>query len=499
MSTVIVCPSCNTKYKSADSLAGRTVRCHKCGHRFQMPQLASVGASSAESSLEQVACGASRPASPNVPHREGSALPPRPVVPVDGSVITSDEGGQAAVGLPIFRAEARRRSAEKSRMRVREILFSFRGRIPRWTFWAIVLSNIALLTLDGFIGYLCDTPDLPGGKLTQLLLVLVLFTHLFYLGPWVGLATMVKRFHDMDISGVMVLIGFVPFIGQLILPLWLGIGLGVNGPNRYGPGPLISVRARRPGHKSGKSRRQAGSVDWDPGTDNLSAFATGPHEVQNANEVGADRTDRLGPPPLATARSVRVVAEPDGDPNASQEVKRHQPVRARRRVALRYIAVASAAILVVVLGIVVIVTTRGPDKSTPHGTMIGHWQEIASRAEAENPNYKGSVSGAIAHHLYVSRYSSWTVEEGTEPVKVSYRVLEQSSSGFWLDMCVSTRDGSKIYSRVTFSSDKKRMYVSTKIDLSRTLPGDIASIAGQQIGSTSLTMVYRRVDDKASP
>lgn len=51
-----------------------------------------------------------------------------------------------------------------------------------------------------------------------------------------GLAVQVRRFHDQDKSGWFILLGFIPYIGGLILFVFMCLE-GTRGPNRFGPDP----------------------------------------------------------------------------------------------------------------------------------------------------------------------------------------------------------------------------------------------------------------------
>jgi uncharacterized membrane protein YhaH (DUF805 family) len=51
-----------------------------------------------------------------------------------------------------------------------------------------------------------------------------------------SLAVQVRRFHDQDKSGWFVLIGFIPFVGSLIVFVFMCLA-GTDGPNRFGPDP----------------------------------------------------------------------------------------------------------------------------------------------------------------------------------------------------------------------------------------------------------------------
>lgn len=51
-----------------------------------------------------------------------------------------------------------------------------------------------------------------------------------------SIAVQVRRFHDQDKSGWFVLLNFVPYIGPLIVLVFMFIE-GTKGPNRFGPDP----------------------------------------------------------------------------------------------------------------------------------------------------------------------------------------------------------------------------------------------------------------------
>ena len=60
---------------------------------------------------------------------------------------------------------------------------------------------------------------------------------IFALGSFIpALAVQVRRFHDQDKSGWMVLLAFIPFIGGLIVLVFMCLE-GTRGGNRFGPDP----------------------------------------------------------------------------------------------------------------------------------------------------------------------------------------------------------------------------------------------------------------------
>lgn len=108
------------------------------------------------------------------------------------------------------------------------LLFAFDGRINRAKFWLVwgiswitsVIIVTAVLAMDSTFGWIIAT--------------------VFYIGLiWVGLAAAIKRWHDRDKSGWWVLIGLIPIIGFWWVLIECGFLEGTQGPNQYGPDPLM--------------------------------------------------------------------------------------------------------------------------------------------------------------------------------------------------------------------------------------------------------------------
>ncbi len=120
--------------------------------------------------------------------------------------------------------------------------FDFRGRACRSEYWYAYLGTI-LFTLQyslvgGFLAALLfrgKGADVMGAVL--LFLPLILFA-LYSIIP--GLAVMVRRLHDIGMSGWFYLINFVPYVGPLFL-LVCAV-LPSSAPNRWGTGPEDPVR-----------------------------------------------------------------------------------------------------------------------------------------------------------------------------------------------------------------------------------------------------------------
>jgi uncharacterized membrane protein YhaH (DUF805 family) len=104
-----------------------------------------------------------------------------------------------------------------------QILFGFRGRIPRRTYWlwgvlGLLGVAIGLWLLLGIVGL--------GGRQIEIAINLALL--------WPGLAVSVKRWHDRNKSGWWVLINLVPLLGFVWALVENGFLRGTAGPNRFG-------------------------------------------------------------------------------------------------------------------------------------------------------------------------------------------------------------------------------------------------------------------------
>ncbi|MBY9066993.1 DUF805 domain-containing protein [Hyphomonas sp. WL0036] len=116
----------------------------------------------------------------------------------------------------------------------------FQGRSRRSEYWWVYLFNFlvaaALLTLAFVLGGINMETGEPGA----LYFVFVGILFLYYLAILIpGIALMVRRLHDVNLSGWIILGALVPILNILV-----GLGLfivclipGTAGPNKYGPDP----------------------------------------------------------------------------------------------------------------------------------------------------------------------------------------------------------------------------------------------------------------------
>lgn len=122
------------------------------------------------------------------------------------------------------------------KMSLSQILFSFSGRIGRGTFWGVWFSMAAVSLFVGLIIVGVSSRGDEGALAT------IVVIYLLFLIPtvWIGLSMQVKRWHDRDKSGWMVLINFIPIIGAIWALVELGFLRGTIGRNLFGEDPLRS-------------------------------------------------------------------------------------------------------------------------------------------------------------------------------------------------------------------------------------------------------------------
>ena len=124
----------------------------------------------------------------------------------------------------------------------------FQGRSRRMEYWMFILGITILAVLALVPFFLFDVPRggiEPGtgsadNPITGASIGLVIIV-LFYLAIFIpSIAVQVRRFHDQDKSGWLILLNLIPYIGGLIVLVFMCLE-GTRGPNRFGPDP------KRPG------------------------------------------------------------------------------------------------------------------------------------------------------------------------------------------------------------------------------------------------------------
>ncbi|WP_298192297.1 DUF805 domain-containing protein [Novosphingobium sp.] len=115
----------------------------------------------------------------------------------------------------------------------------FSGRSRRMEYWMFALLSAIVafvsIILMAIGGGLSETNEAAPGPLFWVGAALILIWGLASFIP--SIAVQVRRFHDQDRSGWMVLLGFIPYVGGLIVLVFMCLE-GTRGPNRFGPDPL---------------------------------------------------------------------------------------------------------------------------------------------------------------------------------------------------------------------------------------------------------------------
>jgi uncharacterized membrane protein YhaH (DUF805 family) len=122
----------------------------------------------------------------------------------------------------------------KARMNLnmKDILFSYHGRIPRSVFWICIciftpLNAAIYAPLSTLMERFSFLPVLK-------IVSWIVFWGWYFLNIWIQFAIYTKRWHDCSKSGWMSLILLIPVIGIFWFLGYLGFVRGTNGPNQYG-------------------------------------------------------------------------------------------------------------------------------------------------------------------------------------------------------------------------------------------------------------------------
>ena len=113
----------------------------------------------------------------------------------------------------------------------------FSGRSRRLEYWVFTL--LITIMIFGFIFLMLALSGQEYQSEDPLPLAGVWIALLVLLGIGIfipSLAVQVRRLHDQDRSGWWILLGFIPYIGGLIMLIFMLIP-GTRGPNDYGPDP----------------------------------------------------------------------------------------------------------------------------------------------------------------------------------------------------------------------------------------------------------------------
>lgn len=117
----------------------------------------------------------------------------------------------------------------------------FSGRSRRKEYWMFALLQIIIIFAITIIGGVLGafTPDASGAMSTGGGLMFALFG-IYILAIFIpSLAVQVRRFHDQDKSGWFVLLNFIPYVGGLVVLVFMCLD-GTKGKNRFGDDPKMS-------------------------------------------------------------------------------------------------------------------------------------------------------------------------------------------------------------------------------------------------------------------
>lgn len=105
---------------------------------------------------------------------------------------------------------------------------NFKGRSPRKEYWVFFLVNLVIIfvisSIERFIGM---SASIYKSGLANLYGLAILIP---------SLAVSVRRLHDTNRSGWWILIGLIPFIGSVVILVFMVID-SQPGENKYGPNP----------------------------------------------------------------------------------------------------------------------------------------------------------------------------------------------------------------------------------------------------------------------
>lgn len=119
-----------------------------------------------------------------------------------------------------------------------ELFFSYSGRINRSMWWlgqAVLISIPIVLVF--LVPWYMDNTATASQAISHLGSMLFLLFMVLVLMVWMNSALCVKRYHDLDKSGLWLLICLIPYIGAIWMVIELGFFKGTSGNNGYGDDP----------------------------------------------------------------------------------------------------------------------------------------------------------------------------------------------------------------------------------------------------------------------
>ncbi|MCL8587065.1 DUF805 domain-containing protein [Proteus mirabilis] len=112
---------------------------------------------------------------------------------------------------------------------------NFSGRARRKEYWMFIVVNTIILAV--LYGIMFSSIDSYTGEMSGTGFAALIIIGIYSLATIIpNIAVTVRRFHDQDRSSWMVLLSFIPFVGGLILFIFMCLD-GTRGENRFGLDP----------------------------------------------------------------------------------------------------------------------------------------------------------------------------------------------------------------------------------------------------------------------
>ncbi len=112
---------------------------------------------------------------------------------------------------------------------------NFSGRARRKEYWMFIVVNTIILAV--LYGIMFSSIDSYTGEMSGTGFAALIIIGIYSLATIIpNITVTVRRFHDQDRSGWMVLLSFIPFVGGLILFIFMCLD-GTRGENRFGLDP----------------------------------------------------------------------------------------------------------------------------------------------------------------------------------------------------------------------------------------------------------------------
>lgn len=229
------CPNCSGKFKASPKHVGKKVKCPKCGTAIEIP----------EPPEEEESFGfdleSDESEEPEGPKETGKTCPNcgETMGPDDVICVSCGWNLQTGEQMPQETQKAEDSSRSFTYLNVIKKYAVFSGRATRKEYFIFMLCHFIISFLLWFLPMavlpFAESLGSTGAIIAGIIAVSIPVLYQFAL-IIPALAVTVRRLHDTDRSGWWVLISLVPFVGPIILLVFL-IMDSTPGENSYGPNP----------------------------------------------------------------------------------------------------------------------------------------------------------------------------------------------------------------------------------------------------------------------